>query len=452
MPLFPKYQGPSLLDQVCRVDNLTLAWQRVRRNIHVARRGKSAGPDAVTLRDFEADWANQMAQLADALATGSYRPLPPRRVSIPKASGGERAIAILAVRDRIAQRAVQQVLEPLFDPLFLDCSFGCRPRVGVPHALAQVSRYAEQGRVWVVDADIASYFDSLDQRILLGLVRQRVDELAILRLIQQWLETGMAHTSDHAPLSDTSPFQRGSQMIQQFVQQPPPPSPRALPAWHGDDPYLAASWEQSMPGAMLPGAMPPASGFVAHGAGWDQRIWAALALAKPVMDGARYAWPYVQKIGTQRLAVAGTVAAGAVAAGELARRYWTDRRGTPQGGALSPLLANIYLHPFDLALSSQGWRLVRFVDDFVILCTSQAEAEQALAYAQRQLKILRLDVNEQKTRLVNYADGLDFLGQALLPHQRKPRLVDGVQTFEEAEQALRRTAQQVRGTLGRRKT
>jgi len=145
MPLFPRYQGPPLMPQICSVENLTLAWRRVRSNIHVARRGRSAGLDAVTLRDFEADWTRQMAQLADELQQGTYRPLPAKRVAIPKASGGERAIAILAVRDRVAQRAVQQVLDPLFDPCFLDCSYGCRPYVGVPDAVARVQRYADQG-------------------------------------------------------------------------------------------------------------------------------------------------------------------------------------------------------------------------------------------------------------------------------------------------------------------
>lgn len=159
MPLFSHYDGPPLLEQVCRIDNLTLAWRRVRNNIQVARRKHSAGVDAVTLRDFEADWTRQMSQLADELRSGTYRPLPPRRVRIPKASGGERAIAILAVRDRVAQRAVQQVLEPLFDPHLLDCSYGCRPLVGVPDAVARVARYADQGLTWVVDADIRNYFD-----------------------------------------------------------------------------------------------------------------------------------------------------------------------------------------------------------------------------------------------------------------------------------------------------
>ena len=146
MPIFPRYAGPPLIEQVCRVENLTLAWRRVRSNIQVARRDRSAGPDAVTLRDFEADWTRQMTQLADELRSGAYRPLPPRRVQIPKTSGGARAIAILNVRDRVAQRAVQQVLEPQFDPLLLDCSYGCRPRIGVSEASLWMLAQATDGK------------------------------------------------------------------------------------------------------------------------------------------------------------------------------------------------------------------------------------------------------------------------------------------------------------------
>ena len=124
-------------------------------------------------------------------------------------------------------------------------------------------------------------------------------------------------------------------------------------------------------------------------------------------------------------------------------------RGTPQGGALSPLLANIYLHPFDLALTSQGLRLVRFVDDFVIMCASQAEAERALLLAQQQLATLRLTLHAEKTQIASYADGLAFLGQALAPRRAGPRLAEGLTSFEEAQAALRAAAGDVRRKLRR---
>lgn len=444
MPIFPHYAGPPLLEQVCQVENLTLAWRRVRRNIQVARRGRSAGPDDVTLRDFEADWARQMMVLADELRTGAYRPLPPRHVQIPKASGGARAIAILAVRDRIAQRAVQQVLEPLFDPLFLDCSYGCRPLIGVPEAVARVERYAQQGLQWVVDADIASYFNTIDQRILLGILRQRVGEPRILQLIAQWLAVGVLQQDDSLPvLPAETALQRWGRALRTAAPWGNavalPAMPAELASTDAGDPYAAAVWER--PGLnMLPGSATPLSQNSI-----EQHLWTAMMVAQPMLNGARRLWPYIRQIGGRRIALAGAVAAGALAAGEAVRRTaGPERRGTPQGGAISPLLANVYLHPFDLALSSQGMRLVRFVDDFVVMCATQAEAERALLLVVQQLAVLRLQLNEAKTQIVNYGDGLDFLGRALVPRARGRRLEQGLETFEEAQAALRSAASKAR--------
>lgn len=438
MTLFPKYEGPPLIEQVCSVENLTIAWRRVKRNIQVARRGRSAGLDAVTLRDFEADWSRQMAHLADELMHGRYKPVPPKRVTIPKESGGQRAIAILAVRDRVAQRAVQQVLEPLFDPYFLDCSYGCRPLVGVPHAVARVARYAEQGLTWAVDADIASYFDMIEHRILLGLLRQRVDDPALLRLVALWLQTGAMETAETAPVNQqpSTLLERGGAAVRQAMERFDQTS-YAPPL----DPYAAASWEH-----------PEGNGPAAYGPrqpALEQHLWTAVTLAKPALAGAKAALPLLKRIGGQRLAIAGAVAASAVAAGEMISRRMAEQRGTPQGGALSPLLANIYLHPFDLALTSQGLRLVRFVDDFVVMCASESDAQRALTCAQRQLATLRLDLNAEKTQIVRYADGLSFLGQALAPRQRGSRLGEGLTSFAEAEEALKKAAGNVRRRLKR---
>ena len=449
MPIFQRYKGPPLLEQAVSVEKLTLAWRRVRSNIQVARRGRSAGPDAVTLRDFEADWPRQMAQLADELRSTTYRPLPPKRVQIPKASGGARAIAILAVRDRVAQRAVQQVLEPQFDPLFLDCSYGCRPHVGVAEAVARVTRYAEQGLRWAADADIQQYYDRIDQRILLGLLRQRIDEPALLQLIAQWLAVGALDDDEAAPVTAPESWPaRWGQTLRRAAQWNSAPAPAAPPIGFSPpdlaDPYAAASWEQAGPGGVGGPFMPMVNGM-------EQHVWTAMMVAKPVLTGAKLAWPYIRRIGGQRLALAGAVAGGALAAAEAYRRSQEPtRRGTAQGGALSPLLANIYLHPFDLALTSQGLRLVRFVDDFVIMCASQAEAERALALARQQLATLRLALNEEKTRVVDYADGLAFLGRALVPRQRGPRLEQGLRSFEEAQEALRKAAGDVSGRVKRR--
>ncbi|NOK65508.1 MAG: RNA-dependent DNA polymerase [Chloroflexi bacterium AL-N10] len=430
MAVFPRYHGPPLLEQICRVDNLTLAWRRVRRNIQVARRGRSAGTDAMTLRDFEADWTHQMTQLAEALQHGTYRPLPAKQVTIPKRSGGERAIAILSVRDRIAQRAVQQVLEPLFDPLLLDCAYECRPRVGVPDAIARVERYAAQGLTWVVDADIANYFDQINHRVLLGLLRQRIAESALLHLLAQWLTAGVLTAEEEAPLAETPPnlWHTGKATIQRVLQSP---SAAGIPAPHDlDDPLLAD---------------PSVAGMPQAGGNWEQRIWMAATLARPALQGLQAALPYVQRVGRRRMLWAGAAAVSAVAAGEVALRLrHQGGRGTLQGSPLSPLLANIYLHPFDVALTTQGLPLVRFMDDLVVLCATRDEAEQSLRLVERQLAAVRLRLNTEKTQIVDYADGLDFLGHALVPRRTDGSPERGLRSFREAETALRSAAARIR--------
>jgi len=440
VPIFPKYTGPALLEQVVTVENLTLAWRRVRGNIQVARRGRSAGIDAVTVRDFEADWASQTSRLAEELRTGTYRPLPARRVTLPKASGGERAIAILAIRDRIAQRAVQQVLQPLFEPLFLDCSYGCRLYVGVPEAVARVARYADQGLGWAVDADIAGYFDAIDHQILMGLLRQRIDEPAILQLISQWLQVGAMQTAEDAalvqePVGLAALARQAGAALRGISAAPAAPPAAPAPAPIGD-PYGAAIWEQPDP---LGWGVPRRPGLDAGG------LITLLSLAQPALEGARRIAPHLRQISPQRLLLGSALAAGAVAAGELALRAHaaaTGPRGTPQGGSLSPLLANIYLHPFDLAMTSHGMRMVRFMDDLVVMCATREEAERALELVRRQLAVLRLQLNAEKTRVAAYADGLEFLGQALTPRERWPQFGQGLASFEEAERALREASRQ----------
>jgi RNA-directed DNA polymerase len=428
MRLFPIYTGPSLIEQICQVDTMTRAYRHVRDNIASYRRGRSAGPDGVTLSDFDADWPNQMAQLADELRTGTYRPLPPHRIDIPKKSGGTRAIAIMSIRDRIAQRATLQVLDPLFDPFFQDCSFGCRPRIGVSDAIERVARYAEQGYSWVVDADIADYFNHIDQRILLNLLRQRIPEMPVIQLIAQWLDSGMQQTDEQFVSRRSSPFSlwdRGSELFQQFLHReedsadPPMPDP--------NDPYRAAYWGAP---AYSPKRNP---------------LWEALLVARPLLATAHKALPYLQKIDRRTMALTGAGAVGIWAAYEfILHRANGPVRGTVQGGPLSPLLANIYLHPFDLALRSRGLRLVRFMDDFVILCASQQEAEAALQFVETQLKALHLELNPQKTAIRQYADGIDFLGQSLAPARKGRRLEDGLSTFAQANKALRNAVRQAK--------
>jgi len=98
----------SLLEQICAMDNLTVAWRKVRANIAVARRARSCGVDEVSVATFEQNWEANLAELRRAMLDGSYQPLPARQVVIGKVGGGQRTIGVLAVRDRIAQRAAHQ--------------------------------------------------------------------------------------------------------------------------------------------------------------------------------------------------------------------------------------------------------------------------------------------------------------------------------------------------------
>jgi RNA-directed DNA polymerase len=304
-----------------------------------------------------------------------------------------------------------------------------------------VQTLADQGYTWVLDADIATYFDQIDHRILLGLLRQRVREVAVLHLIAQWLavgaHTGMPDALDVALPDERSLLSQGARALQQLFEHATaqPLDPPFDDEFADFEDVLDPGWSRPPRGSRRPRrASSPLDA-----------LWTAFLVARPALAGVKRTLPQLQRINHQHALIAGGVAAGALAAYELALRWATpQRRGTTQGGALSPLLANIYLHPFDVALSSQGLHSVRFVDDFVVLCRSQQEAERALALVERQLAVLRLQLNRDKTAIRDYGDGLEFLGQTLLPRQRGPLLEQGLKGWHEADARLRAALDQAR--------
>lgn len=120
------------------------------------RRPGGAGTDKVTLLDFEKNLQANLRALADDLRSGQYQPQPYRLWQVPKGGGELRTITILAIRDRVAQRATMDVIEPLFEKRFLDCSFGFREGRSTRDAVQAIMQHRDAGYRWVVDADIPS--------------------------------------------------------------------------------------------------------------------------------------------------------------------------------------------------------------------------------------------------------------------------------------------------------
>ena len=179
------------LELVAAPENLLGAWRSVRGNIPKYRRERAKGPDGISLAEFEQDLHTQLKVLRDMLLKGRYVPTPPAYFSVPKRGGGQRMLAILPIRDRVAQRATQQILEPMWEPDFLPCSFGFRPGFSLEQAVYHVQDLRIHEHGWVVDGDIASCFDSLDHELLLHQVKLKIKDVRLLSLIQSWLDAGV---------------------------------------------------------------------------------------------------------------------------------------------------------------------------------------------------------------------------------------------------------------------
>ena len=190
----------GLWDKVIGLRNLQAAFQAVWRN-----RG-APGVDGQTVEQFDQEERVQLARLEEELRTGSYRRQPARRVWIPKPGTTEqRPLGIPAVRDRVVEAALRNVLEPIFERDFAGSSYGFRPGRGCREAVRRVEELLSQGYVWCVDADLKSYFDTIPHEGLMELVRQRVVDGSVLALVEQCLEAGVLEE-----LEGWQPTERGT--------------------------------------------------------------------------------------------------------------------------------------------------------------------------------------------------------------------------------------------------
>ena len=172
--------------KVHRADVLGRAWSEVAAN------GGAPGVDGVSIAQVQEQGVEDLLDaLRVELETGCYRPLPVRRVTIPKASGGTRNLGVPAVRDRVVQAAAKLVCEPIFEADFLDCSYGFRPKRSAQQALEAIRVGVNGGRTWVVDADIASFFDSIPREVLRSALAERISDRRMMKLLMGWLRAGV---------------------------------------------------------------------------------------------------------------------------------------------------------------------------------------------------------------------------------------------------------------------
>ena len=285
----------TLVDKTYAPANLASAFHKVWKN------GGSAGADAQTVAHFAKHAEEELSRLAEQMSDGTYRPQPVRRAWIPKPGSREkRPLGIPAVRDRIVQGALRHVLEPIFETEFAGHSYGFRPGRGAKDALRRVDTLLKAGHVWVVDADLKSYFDTIPHERLLARVKARVADGRVLALVESFLRAGVLEESQ----------------------------------------------------------------------GWQP-----------------------------------------------------TECGTPQGGVISPLLANLYLDPLDHQMARAGWEMVRYADDLVILCRSEAEAHAALEAVRKWVSEAGLTLHPEKTRVVDGSapGGFDFLGYHFERGMKWPR-------------------------------
>ncbi len=175
----------SLMAVICSQQNISQAYKRVKQNKGVA------GIDQMPTGEFAPWFSKHGAELIDQLLKGVYVPDPVKQVEIPKQSGGKRKLGIPTVTDRIIQQAIAQVLSPIYEPIFSNHSYGFRPKRSAHQALLRASGYVKEGKVWVVDMDLQSFFDEVNHDKLMYKLSRTLQDKELLRLIRKYLRSGI---------------------------------------------------------------------------------------------------------------------------------------------------------------------------------------------------------------------------------------------------------------------
>lgn len=175
----------QLMEEVLTKENMTKAMKRIEQN------QGAAGVDDMTVGELRIYLKQEWPRIRGELLGGRYKPKPVRRVMIPKAGGGKRALGIPTVIDRLIQQAVHQVISPIFEKGFSESSYGYRPKRSAQQAVEAVRQYVSEGRRWVVDIDLEKFFDRVNHDILMARVAREVKDKRILLLIRRYLQAGI---------------------------------------------------------------------------------------------------------------------------------------------------------------------------------------------------------------------------------------------------------------------
>lgn len=189
----------NLLERILDRNNLNQAYLKVKRN------GGSAGVDGMTVEEMLPYLKEHREELLEALRNERYKPKAVRRVEIPKPDGGKRMLGVPTVIDRMIQQAIVQVLQPMYEPLFSENSYGFRPKRSAQQAMKQALEYYNEGYTQVVDLDLAKYFDTVNHEILIGMLREQVKDERVIRLIRKYLKSGVMINGLISPTTEGTP-------------------------------------------------------------------------------------------------------------------------------------------------------------------------------------------------------------------------------------------------------